>query len=310
MREHPIPQDITGYRFHIIGNLTLKQFVEVAAGVVVAIIFYKLSLPVIIKWPIIITSLAMGVLGAFVPIAGRSFDQWVIIFFKVIYRPTQYFWKKEPTIPDYFTYTPKNPSQVLQPEVDLTPQRRQRVYEYLQSVENTASSTPNNLNTNPDLAGASQTTAVNQTASQAQVKASTPTTQQDLPPTSQPTPPGTDVQTETPAKPTQPYTSSHEAVIFNRNLPFPTTPTTPNKVVGMVLTKDKDLVPNAIVEIYNQAGAVERAVKTNALGQFFITTPLANGDYVLKTTHDKLRFAPVTLKLTGEIVPPLEIVAS
>ena len=309
MREHPVPQDITGYRFHIIGNLTLKQFVEVAAGVVIAIIFYKLGLPVIIKWPIIITSLAAGALGAFVPIAGRSFDQWVIIFFKIIYRPTQYFWKKEPTIPDYFTYTPKNPNQALQPEVDLTPQRRQRVYEYLQSVENTASNTPNDWGVTYNPTDTGQAVVVNQVESHK----TPPTTQQNPPSVThipQPTPPTANSRAEAPTKPTQTPTNSHEAVVFNRNLPFPTTPTTPNKVVGMVLTKDKDLVPNAIVEIYNQAGTVERAVKTNALGQFFITTPLASGDYILRTTHDKLRFAPVTLKLTGEIAPPLEIVAS
>ena len=35
MREHPIPQDITGYKFHIIGSMTLKQFLEIAIGVIV-----------------------------------------------------------------------------------------------------------------------------------------------------------------------------------------------------------------------------------------------------------------------------------
>jgi hypothetical protein len=38
MKEHPIPQDITNYRFHIVGSMTLKQFGECAAGVIIALI--------------------------------------------------------------------------------------------------------------------------------------------------------------------------------------------------------------------------------------------------------------------------------
>ena len=70
------------------------------------------------------------------------------------------------------------------------------------------------------------------------------------------------------------------------------------------------LTTDGIVEIYNEQGGVERAVKTNALGQFFITTPLPSGNYTLKVSHDTLEFQPVDLKLAGTTVPPLEIIAS
>ena len=45
MREHQVPQDITGYNFHIIGEMTIKQFAEVAVGVVIAVIIYTTNLP-------------------------------------------------------------------------------------------------------------------------------------------------------------------------------------------------------------------------------------------------------------------------
>ena len=54
MKQHPIPQDITNYRFHLIGSMTLKQFAEVAAAVIVSLIVYATNLPGIIKWPLII----------------------------------------------------------------------------------------------------------------------------------------------------------------------------------------------------------------------------------------------------------------
>ena len=41
MKQHPIPQDITGYKFHLIGAMTLKQFAEVAVGAIIAFIVLK-----------------------------------------------------------------------------------------------------------------------------------------------------------------------------------------------------------------------------------------------------------------------------
>ncbi len=347
MREHPIPQDVTGYRFHIIGNLTLKQFVEVAGGVVVGFIIYKIGLPTIIKWPLIAFVVSLGGLGAFLPIAGRSFDQWVITFFKTIYKPTRYFWKKEAHIPDYFTYQSKTPNLAFEPQVDLAPQKHQRVDEFLTSVNYQQQTTPNqpatneidlNVNqpeeTNPyqEVVVNTATTPTDQnlpTQDEPQAQNTQATTQPDQPiqieateesPTTNNTTSDQVLDEKTTQKQSQDLQTatinaispptSNQNVIFNQDLPFPTQPTTPNKIVGMILTKDNDLVPNAIVEIYNQTGMVERAVKTNALGQFFITTPLPNGNYVLQVTHDTLSFEPVNLQLTGQIVPPLEIVAS
>ena len=102
-------------------------------------------------------------------------------------------------------------------------------------------------------------------------------------------------------------TKATEAAAFNVNLPFPEAPTEPNKLVGMVLTKANDLVTNAIVEVLKADGTVARAVKTNALGQFFITTPLANGNYTLEIDKDGLTFEPLTLSLDGTVVKPIEI---
>jgi hypothetical protein len=55
---------------------------------------------------------------------------------------------------------------------------------------------------------------------------------------------------------------------------------------------------------------VARAVKTNPLGQFFITTPLENGTYIVSADKAGLDFPEQQLVLTNQIVPPIQITAS
>jgi len=44
MENHPLPQDITGFQFKLIGNMTVKQFSYLAVGVILA--WITLSLPI------------------------------------------------------------------------------------------------------------------------------------------------------------------------------------------------------------------------------------------------------------------------
>lgn len=138
MLEHPIPQDITGYKFHIIGDLTLKQFGEIAGGIVIAIIINALGFPGIIKWPFMIFFGGIGFMMAFVPFEERPLDHWIITFVKNIYKPTKFFWRKESKVPDFFLFEKASTTPAfIEPEIDLSPQRRLRMKEYLSSVKAT-----------------------------------------------------------------------------------------------------------------------------------------------------------------------------
>jgi len=135
MRQHPIPQDITNYKFHLIGNLTLKQFAEVAVAAILAFGLNSTNLIVIVKWPLIFIVVVLGIMVAFVPLEDRPMDHWIMTFFKNIYKPTKFFWKKKARIPDFFNYriTSQN-SEYFAPNVDLNPIRRARITEYLRSI--------------------------------------------------------------------------------------------------------------------------------------------------------------------------------
>ncbi|MEX2007508.1 MAG: PrgI family protein [Candidatus Levyibacteriota bacterium] len=94
MEGHPIPQDITGFQFKLIGDMTIKQFAYLACGAVLAWIFYALPLPGIIKLPISAFFALAGVGFAFFPISGRPMDIMAVNFIKALFTPSQYVYQK------------------------------------------------------------------------------------------------------------------------------------------------------------------------------------------------------------------------
>lgn len=88
---HPIPQNVTNFEFHLVGDMTLKQFGYLALGLVIAFItFIGLATPFpFIAYPIIVISAATGAAFAFIPIQERPLDHWVAAFFKAIFQPTK-----------------------------------------------------------------------------------------------------------------------------------------------------------------------------------------------------------------------------
>lgn len=102
MEQHPVPQQISSYQFRLVGDMTLKQFFELAGGALVGLLFYTSSIPPIIKWPLIIVSVLFGIALAFLPFEDRPLEIWVVAFFRSIYSPTLYYWQKTTVQPQYF----------------------------------------------------------------------------------------------------------------------------------------------------------------------------------------------------------------
>ena len=104
MQQHPVPQNVTQYQFRLVGDMTLKQFLELAGGMVVAYLFFASNLLFFIKWPLALGSLLLGVGLAFFPIEERPLDVWIINFLKSIYAPTRFVWQKTTKLPDLFSF--------------------------------------------------------------------------------------------------------------------------------------------------------------------------------------------------------------
>lgn len=96
MGPHPIPQNVTSFQFHLVGDMTLKQFLYLAAGAGLAyllFVFFSPAYPIIV-WPLILISASMGAAFAFLPVGSRPLDRWLLAFLKAVYSPTKRAWKK------------------------------------------------------------------------------------------------------------------------------------------------------------------------------------------------------------------------
>jgi hypothetical protein len=94
MENHPIPQDITGFQFKLIGNMTVKQFAYLAAGVVLGWIVLAMPISLLVRLPLALIFAGFGAGFAFLPIDGRPLDIMIGNFMKAISNPTQYVYQK------------------------------------------------------------------------------------------------------------------------------------------------------------------------------------------------------------------------
>ncbi|OGC53635.1 hypothetical protein A3D91_04310 [candidate division WWE3 bacterium RIFCSPHIGHO2_02_FULL_38_14] len=106
----------------------------------------------------------------------------------------------------------------------------------------------------------------------------------------------------------QPYGTGAVSASYSTKQPLADRP---NILLGTIKNNAGQSVEGAVIIIKNQKGESVRALKTNALGQFFISTPLMNGNYYIETDISKktgLTFDIISVEVKGEIIAPLEIV--
>ena len=85
----------------------------------------------------------------------------------------------------------------------------------------------------------------------------------------------------------------------------------PNVITGIVKDDEGNLLPSILVTVTNAEGLPMRALKTNKLGQFGASTPLASGTYYveIEDPRGKYTFSRVQITLSGGVLPVLEILA-
>lgn len=95
LEQHPIPRNITGFQFKLIGDMTLKQFGYLAGCAIAGYTLFKLlPFPQVVTIPIGLLVFAIGFVFAFVPYQDRPFDQWITAFIKSVFSPTQFIFAK------------------------------------------------------------------------------------------------------------------------------------------------------------------------------------------------------------------------
>ncbi len=294
-----------------------------------AILVNATNLPEIFKYPLMLLFGLGGFALAFVPFEGRSLDIWFLAFIKSIYKPTLFFWKKTNPVPEAFKYI--QPKFIdLSPKVDYSGVRTQRAKEFLETMPGSSSSKTSDV---PDEDVSSIMALFSQpiTASvRPAYEASVPIYQQpvkevvikpaevikvepqSLPQEEAPTESLPNMQAKEVTSSVKRLEGSVSPVATSASLPFPKPPTKPNMIVGMTFSSDEPpkIIDNAIVEIVRRSdGTPVRALKTNALGQFGIVTPLDSGEYEINVEQNGYSFDKTLLVLNNQVVQPLLIQA-
>lgn len=337
--QHPIPQDIGSYEFKLVGDMTLKQFLQVAGGILIAFLLYASPLHPAIKWPLALISAALGAALAFLPIEDRPLATWILVFFRSVYTPTIFVWKRL----DKYQFF-KEEAVTPPPPVVLTPEQKavgQEVAEklsgtvYLSQAESKAMTTLEtkeqtflqkiaHMFTLPSISKASIRSQAQLPQKEAvAAKIPEPITVTVAAPGLKPgyTMPVSpiagdqdeiieDISTFIAPTITQPSKTQAKMADFSDTASAPSPPVKENVVVGQVLSPDGKIVEGAILEIKDETGNSVRALKTNKLGHFMIVTPLLPGRYEIITEKDGFEFEPVSFNAENKIISPITIKAT
>lgn len=288
MDQHPVPQNITSYEFRLVGDMTLKQFFQLAGGGIVGVVIYQLPLPFFVKWPLIFIAVGIGAALAFVPVQGRPFSQWLTAFFGAIYAPTEYYWSPSPDTPTS-----------VSPYVGGETQQGVGVDQFESNFFNKISQLFSSLNVS----------AVTPTPVIVTKKESMPAFEenQTFSETKAEEPASVGYATQTPIVAPQAAPVAVPALTTN----LVPDPGYPNILTGLIKDPSDVSLEGAIVEIVDSiTGMPARALRTNKLGQFQIATPLSNGSYTIIVDKENLVFNPVLIKAEGDILKPILVKAN
>lgn len=97
MQTHPVPQNITGFEFKLVGFMTLRQFLYMAGAGIIGFVFF-ISIGSFIKWFLIVPIVLLALAAAFAPINGIPFDKWVLFLIHAVTSPAIRVWFKEPKL--------------------------------------------------------------------------------------------------------------------------------------------------------------------------------------------------------------------
>lgn len=286
MNEHPVPRNVTGFEFQLIGFMTLKQFGYLATGAILAFIFYNAPLS-FFRFPIAAVFLFVGIAFAFLPVQERPLDEFIVNLIRSVYQPTQFAWEKEVRIPSFFEVK-TTASQIKQ---QIAPQHqedtRAKLAVYLSSV---APKEEARIDARENQTLARVSDLFGQTTPAKTVQA-------------------------IPVKPISPPVSSFASKLFSHQpaihpattqATHHTTAALPKGLIaGMVKTANTPLV-GALVHILTETNQPVRLLKTDSSGRFGISLPLAPGKYhlVVEDVTGRYSFSPIAFEIGAEGLHP------
>lgn len=294
IEQHPIPQDVAGYKFRLVGEMTLQQFIWLAVGIIIALIIYSSPLPFFFKWPLATIFACLGAGIAFVPVEGRPLDKWLIAFIKSIYAPTIFVWQKLDDKEIESTMHGTSQSSEVRGQGSVT---TENIQSQISDITSPQTVIPQN-----EPVAAKGSVSIPAEPTPQPLPLTTKEKTEETPPSANP-----DVPTS-PSINAQSEMKNVQSATHDTRLPIPFTPTTPNTLVGMTLTPEGKILEGTLVEI-RQGGITIRATKSNQLGQFLFAKPLEPGTIQIISEKPGFEFDTYALTLTNQIIKPLRLQA-
>lgn len=320
MENHPIPQDITGFKFRLIGSITVKQFLYLLGAGAIALVFYLLPIPLLIKIPLMLMSGGVGLSLAFVPIDGRPMDKMLLNFIRTIPSENQYLYHKQGVEMPYFAFTPVVKTVIpsasrgeseLSKKTLLFNQLNRAYFKPDQEEQQQVANISNLFQ---------EGSAPNQGFVTRVAKADVPTSSPSAPAVVVHPPVSVPVQVKQVSVP-KPAANIEPEVKAAAPFPVSTAPTQvaspthvngidmPNIIQGTILDPRGKPVPHVIVEIIDNNKIPLRTFRTDQNGFFRAATPLPSGTYTihLEDTLKKQEFSDISIILNGTLVQPIII---
>jgi len=281
MDQYPIPQEISSYEFRLVGDMTLRQFLKLAAGLIATYLVYRSGLTFILRLPLSLILFLLGIGTAFLPFNEKPLDFWLMSFFKAVYAPTIFIWNK-----------PFSPLPLFQVPVSQTPMGA------VVSPDKVSKPLPEPEQPKPigptGFPGAKLRPAILPKQEPALVPEKVELSSEEI------------IQMIKKTGPKKPISSTSPEFL---KMSLPATPTTPDIVSGLVMDSESKSLEGAIVEIQDLEGNPKRAMRTNSLGQFQTATPLPKGQYLILIEKTPYQFAIIKIEVQGKIISPLQIQA-
>ncbi len=290
MENHPIPQEVTGFQFKLIGDMTIKQFAYLATGIVIGWILFALPINIFIKFPLVAFFVVLGLGLAFVPIQGRPMDLMVVSFIKALFRPTVFIYKNSNTNPPLPIQTKENKGETQKEGLKDASQKPEVVTEkVLPKIQENQSLSLDAQQKVLELEKTLRETNAQKEELARQVSTLLQKAEQK--------------QSE------QTTNVRRVPKTIAKGIGLPIAPEAPNLIMGVVKDPRGNPLPNVLVEVKDSDGNPVRAFKTNPLGQFASATPLVNGIYTIELEDPKTqnRFDTIEVNVDGKIIAPFSI---
>ena len=303
MEQHAIPQQISSYEFKLVGDMTLKQFLKAAGGIILAIIINSTKMVVLVKWPLMFLFGAGGLALAFIPFEDRPLESWIISFIKVIYSPTVYIYKRKANKNWLDLDLSKNTNENEEDLVVQNIREKRKMSVFGEKIKDSISVMGAKTAKKEEVKPISQNPSKSPFDLKGDLKTIEIKTEEKTILTNDWRDQKTDLNLKTERL------EATGSVVFGA-IPMPDIPDVANVVVGMATNNEGKIIDGVIIEIQDENGNPSRVLKTNSLGQFKTTTPLASGRYLIIAEKDGYNFDRVNIDLNGQIVQPVKIIAN